>query len=147
MRSFPPYSLWIGHVGDARDTPSMLNSGIAAMIDLAINELPVPVHREMIYCRFPLVDGIGNPPWLLRLAIETTASLLKRQTETLVFCSGGMSRSPAIAAAALSVLTGHSPQECLSDLLGGPMDVATGIWKDISALFAPAVQGGPAVLK
>jgi protein-tyrosine phosphatase len=114
MRNVAAYSLWLGHVGDARDLRGVLNAGIAALVDLAINEPPATVTRELVYCRFPLVDGSGNATWLLRAAVETTAGLLGSQTPTLVYCASGMSRSLAIAAAAIARLQNRPPDECLA---------------------------------
>ena len=66
MRRVPGYSLWLGHAGDVRDLRCLLTTGIIAVVDLAIQEAPAPLTRELVYCRFPLVNGPGNPPWLLR---------------------------------------------------------------------------------
>src|SRR5262245_25290362 len=134
MRQIPPYSLWLGHVGDARDLRGLLDAGIAALVDLALNEPPVAVTRELVYCRFPLVDGADNPVWLLRAAVETTAALLRANVPTLVFCSGGISRTPAVAACALAHLKGLPAEECLADLArDGKCDVSTTLWLDLVA--------------
>jgi hypothetical protein len=63
VRQIVPYPLWVGHAGDARDTGALLATGLLAVVDLALAEPPVPVTRELAYCRFPMVDGPGNPPW------------------------------------------------------------------------------------
>ena len=77
MRQIPGYSLWLGHVGDVRDLRGIHTAGILAIVDLAMNETPATVTRELAYCRFPLIDGSGNPRWLLRAAVETVACLLR----------------------------------------------------------------------
>lgn len=136
MRRVAPYDLWIGHAGDARNLRAVLDAGIAALVDLAAAEPPISVTRDLVYCRFPLVDGPGNSSWLLRLAVDTTAALLRARTPTLVCCGAGMSRSPAIAAAAVAVVTGQPPEACLEELAaGGPCDVASGLWKSIKDLL------------
>jgi protein-tyrosine phosphatase len=129
--------LWIGNVTDVADLRSIHQAGIEALIDLGINE-PVPlIPRELIYCRFPLVDGQGNSPTLLQLALETTAQLIGAGTSTLVFCSAGMSRSPAVASAALSVAAKRSPEECLAEVFAGaPADLSPGLWSDLMAVTA-----------
>src|SRR5947209_6676853 len=109
MRRVTNYQLWIGHVIDVADLRSIHDLGIEALIDLGINE-PVPtITRELVYCRFPLLDGAGNRLELLQLAVQTTAKLIIASISTWVFCSAGMSRSPAVAAAALAVATGRPP--------------------------------------
>src|SRR5438270_12891944 len=131
MRQLTPYPIWIGHFGHARDARGVLASGIRALVDLAVNEPPTAVHRELVYCRFPLVDGSGNDPWLLRAAVEVTASLIRSRTPTLVFCGVGMSRSPAVVAAALAVAEGRSPQRCMEQVSGvGVTAVVDTLWRD-----------------
>ncbi len=102
MRRVADHSLWLGHLGAARDLVGLLDRGIMAVVDLAGNESPIMLSRDLISCRLPLKDGGGNPPWLLRLAVGTVANLIRDQIPTLVFCGAGMSRTPAIAGAALA---------------------------------------------
>jgi hypothetical protein len=137
MRHIAPYSLWIGHVNDARNLRAVLEAGIEALVDLALNELPPNVTRELVYCRFPILDGTGNAPWLLRLATFTTAELICSGTPTFLFCGAGMNRSPAIAAAALARVTARRPEDCLAEVIGeGPGDVSPGLWHELlSATF------------
>jgi len=91
MRSVAGFPLWIGHVGDVRDPRAMFSTGILAVIDLALNEPPVVLPRELVYCRFPLIDGGGNPRWLLRAAVDCVANFRHWETPTLVYCGAGMS--------------------------------------------------------
>ncbi len=57
--------------------------------------------------------------------------LLKRgQIPTLVYYGAGMSRSPAIVAAALSIVQGGSPDERLKEVVAGhPHDVSPHLWE------------------
>ena len=118
MRRVAGYSLWLGHAGDVRDVPGLLATGISAVIDLAIEEAPGPVTRELVYCRFPLVDGPGNPPWMLRVAVELVAGLIRDDVATLVGCGAGLSRSPCIAGAAIAGVRGCPADEGLATVLG-----------------------------
>jgi protein-tyrosine phosphatase len=137
MRQILPHPLWLGHVGDARNLRALFEAGIAALVDLAREEPPLATHRELIYCRFPLEDGTDNAPALLRLAIQTIAGLLTAKVPTLVFCGAGMSRTPAVAAAALAVALGGSPVEWLERFKElGPADVSPGLWEDLRAVMA-----------
>ncbi|MBT6157809.1 MAG: dual specificity protein phosphatase family protein [Planctomycetaceae bacterium] len=138
MHEIIPSRLWIGNVGDARDVRSVLNLGVEAVVDLACNELPIEVPRDIVYLRFPIVDGTGNSSKLLRLAIETTASIIKDRTPTLVFCSAGLSRSPAVVAAALAVAEEIGLDETLKKIgLLVAHDVLPGLWNDIKAVCPP----------
>jgi protein-tyrosine phosphatase len=132
MRRIANRSLWISHALGAEELRAVHKEGIEALVDLAINEPVSQVTRDLIYLRFPIVDGSGNRPQLLQLAIRTTAELIRSGTPTLVYCSGGMSRSPAIAAAALAVATGASPANCLAEVMAsGPKDLSPALWKDV----------------
>jgi len=138
MRQLSPHPLWLGHVGSARDLRVVLDVGIAALVDLAAAEPPPPLTRDLVYCRFPLVDGPDNAPWLLRLAVDTTVALLRAGTPTLVFCGAGLSRSPAVAAAAVALVSGRPPDDCLADLAEtGPHDVAPGFWQSLKDALRP----------
>jgi hypothetical protein len=132
MRHIPDYSLWLGHAGDARDRHELLRLGVGAVVDLAVEEPPAVAGHEMVYCRFPLLDGTENPPWLLRAAIEMTVTLLRQKVPTLVACSSGVSRAPAIAAAALVRLGRPNLQDAMLYLAEfGQCDVSAGLLQDI----------------
>ena len=132
MRRVTGHSLWIGHVGDVRNPSALLAAGISAVVDLALNEQPASLPRELVYCRFPLIDGPGNRPALLRTVVETVASLLRSGTPTLVYCGAGMSRSPAVAGAAIALVRGCSLAAGLAAALqSGPGDVSPGLWAEI----------------
>src|SRR5262245_31217754 len=132
MRDVVPKLLWVGTALDARALRRLYEHQIVAVVDLAINEPPAVLGREIIYSRFPLVDGDGNQDSLLHLAIQTTAALLRASIPTLVACSGGMSRSPAIVAAALSSIRGAPADECLMQLVAGqPHEVSPLLWRDV----------------
>src|SRR5262245_45463650 len=132
MRHIPDYSLWLGHAGDARDRHELFRLGVGAVVDLAVEEPPAVPGREIIYCRFPLLDGTDNPPWLIRAAIDTTATLLRHQVPTAVCGSAGVSRAPAIAAAALVKLGRQDLQEALLYLARfGQCDVSAGLLQDV----------------
>jgi len=137
MRPIAGFSLWLGHAGDVRDLRAVLSTGIVAVIDLALSEPPATVTRELVYCRFPLIDGAGNPPWLLTAAIDCVAGLLRSDTPTLVACGAGMNRSPVIAAAAIARVRGCSPVEALLLVSeSGPVDVSPGLWNEVQRILA-----------
>ena len=93
--------------------------------------------RDLIYCRFPLLDGAGNDANLLELAINTLAGLIRMRIPTLVCCDMGLSRSPAVAAAALA-LAAHreAPEDCLQRVTQEHRsDVSPGLWSEITHLL------------
>ena len=91
MREVLPGLLWIGNAFDARDLKRILDSQIQAVIDLAMEEPPAALTRDLIYCRFPLVDGQGNSPAVIEAAINTAVIFVGAKVPTLISCSGGMS--------------------------------------------------------
>ena len=143
MDRIAPYLLWIGHAGDGGDGPRLFENGIRAVVQVALEEPPLKPPRELVYPRFPLVDGGGNGGPLLRLTIFTVANLIEARVPTLVCCGAGMSRSPAVAAAALAVVGGEPPEACLRRVLAGRRgDVSPGLWSEILGVLSPPA-GGP----
>jgi len=98
MNRISPYPLWIGHGGEGHDLSPIYDAGIEAVVELSVEEPPFSTPRDLISCRFPLIDGAGNRPEHLALAVRTVAALIASATPTLVCCDCGMSRSPAVAA-------------------------------------------------
>ena len=124
MRQVPGHALWLGHAGDLRTPAAALGAGIEAIVELADSEPPAPLPRDLVRCRFPLSDGGDNPPWLLRLAAESVAALLRAGVPTLVCCSAGMSRSVCVASGGMALAEGRSLHEALALAVGsGPADV------------------------
>jgi protein-tyrosine phosphatase len=133
MTQIKPYPLWLGHAGNGRDYRPLFEAGIQALVDLAREQAAVEPPRDLIYCRFPLVDGIGNDEALLDLAIHTLATLIRTRIPTLVCCDFGLSRAPAIAAAALALAHGESPEDCLERVAQQHRsDVLPGLWSEIT---------------
>jgi protein-tyrosine phosphatase len=132
MREIVTNQLWIGNAGDGRDPERLLRSGVVAVVNLAAEEPSPVLPRSMIYCRFPLMDGTQDDEGVLDVAIQTVVSMLKRQIPTLVYCGAGMSRSPAIVAAALSIVHGGSPDDKLKEIVAGhPHDVSPHLWEAV----------------
>jgi hypothetical protein len=112
----------------------VFDAGIKALVELAAEEPPSQPPRELIYCRFPLLDGTGNERQLLDLAISSVANLLERKVPTLVACGRGLSRSPAVAAAALALIYQEPPGECLKRVAQHcHSDVSPGLWSEIAS--------------
>src|SRR5215468_3039219 len=103
MRQVVGRTLWLGNSGDLRDPRAVMAAGIAAVVELADSEQLAVLPRDLVRCRFPLSDGGDNPPWLLRLAAESVAALLRAGVPTLVCCASGLSRSVCVAAGGLAL--------------------------------------------
>ncbi len=128
------YQLWIGSVADGRNAEALHNAGILAVIDLAASESPATLPRDLVYCRMPLVDGAGNPPWLLQEAVRLLTNLLTADVPTLVHCGAGLSRSPTIAAMAVSNLTGVTPEAAMQLVADSHrVDPSPAFWNEVRA--------------
>lgn len=133
MRDAFKQLLLIGNAFDGRNSRVLLDTGIQAVVDLAFEEAPAALPRELIYCRIPLRDGAGNSSEVLRLAVFNLVSLMRQDLRTLVCCSAGMSRSPAVAAHAIAEITGESPDKCLIELTANrPHDVSPAFWNNLA---------------
>lgn len=132
MNQIEPYPIWIGHGGEAHDFSRLFDMGIEAVVELAVEEPSFPSARDMIACRFPLIDGVGNAPHVLSLAMGTVAALIAAKVPLLVSCGNGMSRAPAVVAAALAAVHHEPPEECLKRVTRHhPSDVSPGLWDDV----------------
>ncbi|HEY7313319.1 MAG TPA: dual specificity protein phosphatase [Gemmataceae bacterium] len=128
MRQVSDRALWLGNASDLRDARAVLAVGITAVVELADSEPFAVLPRELVRCHFPLSDGGDNPPWLVRLAVESVAALLRAGVPVLVCCSAGMSRSVCVAAGGVARAEGRPFAECLSAVVGsGPADVSPGL--------------------
>ncbi len=137
MHQLLPHDLWLGHAREGADFTPLFEAGIRALVELAAAEEPARPPRELIYCRFPLIDGGGNDRKVLDLAVTTLANLLERGIPTLVACGAGMSRSPAVAAPALSLVYQETPDDALKQVHEHtPCDVSPALWDEIKQYLA-----------
>jgi protein-tyrosine phosphatase len=113
MNQIIPYALRVGHNADGENFKAIFDQGVQAVVQVAWEEMPLHLPRELMLFRIPIVDGPGNRPESLRLAIVTVAQLLREQVSTLVCCGAGVSRAPAVTAAGLARFTGKPLSECL----------------------------------
>ena len=135
MRTIISKRLWIGHAGDARDEGALRESDICAVVDLAYEEPPPVISRDLIVCRIPLSDDGENDPERLATAVDLIVSLLERSIPVLVACSGGMSRSPAISAAAIARVQNLNSSDALRMVTqDGPADVSPMLWQQLIRL-------------
>jgi protein-tyrosine phosphatase len=134
MRQIEDLPLWIGTARDARDIKTVLSMGIEAIVDLALEEIPIQPTRDLVYLRFPLLDGTGNPTWLIQAAVNMVGECIRSRVPTLIACGAGMSRSPSIAAIAAAPFLGVEPVDVLVALRRhGPIDVSPTLWQELLA--------------
>lgn len=105
-------------------------------MDLAANEKPAVLGRDLIYIRIPILDGDGNDDQTLELAISVVTHLIRSGTKSLIACSAGMSRSPGVAAASIAIATNANPDDCIASIIAtGPNDVSPILWHRIKIVY------------
>lgn len=137
MNKIKELPLWIGNASDLRDLKQLYDQEIQAVLALAAEEPISTFGRDLIYCRIPILDGIGNSSARLKFAIETLIKLLVDNVSTLVVCSAGLSRTPCIAAGAISILSQTAPEECLKTISDHQrLDVSSSLCSDVLKVFS-----------
>jgi len=132
--------LYIGDAISARDLRHIYDHEFAAVLDLAANEPPAVLGRDIVYCRFPLSDDDSNDDKIVSAAITCLHTLMERGFRTLVACSAGMSRSPMIAAAAISIACGDPLTDCLARITTGvPHDVSPTLFSSVQRVHAKLI--------
>jgi len=136
MREIVPDVLWIGNVFDARNIKAVMDAGFQIVVDLAIEEPPIQLPREVASCRFPLLDGKGNSPGLIMAAIDLIVSCVNTQTKTLVACSGGMSRSLLMASAVVAQVKSIDLDDAIRRVTrAGPCDISPNLYATFRELL------------
>jgi len=110
-----------------------MEAGIEAVLQLANEEPGGSLPRDMISLRVPLQDGPENNPSQIQFAMRLLIDLLANRRPTLVCCSAGMSRSPALAAVALANVEGGHANDWLRRIQQSvPTDVSPGLWGQLT---------------
>ena len=133
MREVLPERLWLSNAVEVGDVRRVLSFGVEALVDLAADE-PILVHlpRDLVYLRFPLVDGDGNNSSVIQAAVDVASHFVKTEIPTVVFCSAGLSRSPCIVAAAIAKARGIDPHTSLEQVVKDPpSDISPLLWQSI----------------
>lgn len=136
MRNVVDRSLWIGNAGDLRDVRVLLSTGIESVVEVSDSEPFVELPRDLVRCRFPLSDGGENPPWLVRLAVESVAAILRAKVPVIVCSSAGMNRSICIASGGIGLAEGRTLAESMKLVVGtGSADVSPGLFEQLRKMF------------
>jgi protein-tyrosine phosphatase len=137
MNCFIQNQLWQGNSVEAGDVRAILDLGVQAVVDLAAEEEPIRYPRDILMLRYPIVDGAGNPRWLLESIVSSLHGLLANEIPTFVYCRAGLSRSPAFCAAALARFRNVSMEEAIAQMFGNrSFDVSTALWSELVRFHA-----------
>ncbi|MEO1524839.1 MAG: protein phosphatase [Planctomycetota bacterium] len=134
MLELIPKRTWIANAIEIRDARKLFDAGIEAVVDVAYEEPPASLPRQLIHCRYPLNDGGGNSAASIRAAVLGAAELMRNNLATIIACSAGKSRSPIVTAFALAALDGESPQTVLERIATQrPLQLNPLLWNDVVA--------------
>ncbi len=137
MHEIHPNLLWIGHAFDIREPRALFDAGITAAIDVAYEEPPAQIPRQLMYCRFPLLDGGGNDPRILLQTLRVATDLLQLDMRTIITCSAGMSRSPTVAAFALAHHLNELPDVVIARIADiKSLELKPELWTQMLAVFS-----------
>ena len=132
-----PDRLWIGNALDIRQPSDLFDLCIEVIVDVAMEESPRQIPRQIVYHRFPLVDAGENDANVLTQCFKCVLGLLRQQQKTCIACSAGMSRSPTIAALALAVYLDEEPEAVVSKIAQSKsLDINGLFWNQASSVIS-----------
>jgi atypical dual specificity phosphatase len=97
--------LFVGTAEDASDASTLRDHDIAVIVSLTHTGPVGDVPAEVTLVDVPMMDGPQNSPNAFETAVGEVLSRLDAGDVTLVHCSAGASRSPAVAGTALALHT------------------------------------------
>lgn len=107
-------NIYIGDKQDAKDSENLSENNIDTVISLIDENIVDRNHlNQRCYRSFPLLDDGANPQEQIDAAIYNVAGEIESDSNFLVHCAAGVSRSPVILAAALALVENKSFEEAL----------------------------------
>lgn len=97
--------LFVGTAEDASDASTLRDHDIAVIVSLTHTGPGEDVPAEVTLVDIPMMDGPQNSRNAFETAVGEVLSRLDTGEVTLVHCSAGASRSPAVAATSLAIHT------------------------------------------
>jgi len=98
-------NLFVGTAADASDASTLRDHDIAVVISLTHTGPAGDVPADVTLVEIPMMDGPQNSRDAFETAVGEVLARLDAGETTLVHCSAGASRSPAVAATALAYHT------------------------------------------
>ncbi|WP_338739398.1 dual specificity protein phosphatase [Haloplanus salilacus] len=96
-------NLFVGTAADATDESTLRAHEIEVIVSLTATNHAGNVPAELTLVEVPMMDGPQNSQDAFETAVDAVVSQLAAGEKTLLHCSAGASRSPAVAAAALAL--------------------------------------------
>jgi protein tyrosine phosphatase (PTP) superfamily phosphohydrolase (DUF442 family) len=103
----------IGNYLEAQDAELLRHHGFQSVLSLDGSLTSGDAGRlgVAVVVAFRLVDGAGNDPRVLKMAIEALGDLVRSDAPVLVHCHAGRSRSVVVVAGYLANTQGLDPEE------------------------------------
>ncbi|ELZ46089.1 Dual specificity protein phosphatase [Halorubrum californiense DSM 19288] len=112
--------IFVGTVSDAEDESLLRRRGVDAVVSLTHDD---PDTGAVARVDAPMTDGPRNEYDAFAAAAETVVKRREAGQRVLIHCSAGASRSPAVAAAAMTRLTDRSLGEAFEQVLAPRSEV------------------------
>jgi protein-tyrosine phosphatase len=106
--------IYVGTESDASDEPLLRKHGVDTVISLTHSNLET---GDIIRIDVPMVDGPQNSYQAFAEAVETVVEEREDGRRVLVHCSAGPSRSPSVAAAAITRLSDTTLNEAFNQII------------------------------
>jgi protein-tyrosine phosphatase len=106
--------IYVGKESDAGDEPLLRKHGVDTVVSLTHSN---PETGDITRIDVPMVDGPQNSYQAFAEAVETVVGRHKKGRYVLVHCSAGSSRSPSVAAAAITHLTEDNLNEAFNQII------------------------------
>ncbi|TKX54570.1 MULTISPECIES: protein-tyrosine phosphatase family protein [Halorubrum] len=106
--------IFVGTRSDAEDESLLRDRGVDAVVSLTHDD---PDTGSVARVDTPMTDGPQNEYSAFVDAVETVVARREAGQRVLVHCSAGASRSPAVAAAAMTRLTDRGLDEAFEQVL------------------------------
>jgi len=127
-------NIWLGNAIELRNPKLLYANAIKCVVDVAYEEPAAQLPRDIFYLRFPLLDGEGNSPSPLRLALNATIQLIQEDEPFVVGCSAGMSRSPTLLSFVIAHCTGVSAEVVIERISAKrQLEIKPNLWNDFLA--------------
>jgi predicted protein tyrosine phosphatase len=108
--------LYVGAIDDAGDQSRLAEHRISVVLSLTHAEPETGFPADVTVVRLPMMDGPRNDHQTFVRAVNEAVTRWEAGNRVLVHCSAGASRSPAVAATAVSLSTDRTLETAFQQL-------------------------------
>jgi hypothetical protein len=111
-------NLWIGEWQSAANLDWLQANNVSAILNVAADLDDPRIGHGVYSVKVGLVDGPGNPKWMVDLAVKTLILMLEKEPVTYAHCISGQSRSVHVVCRALAEIEGTSYKQVHAEIRG-----------------------------